>query len=128
MRKLVIALVVALACLSIGAVSALAAHKFRTRVTIHFVEGTTPYGADKFKGKVKSKKAKCERRRKVTVKRVQPGPDQVIGVDRSDGSGRWKVVVAGSAPSGQYFAVAKKRTLKSGAVCKKGKSDTVAVP
>ncbi len=126
MKKLLaMALAGALLVSSIGAVPAAAVHhkKFRTKVTIHFTQST--YSAAFF-GKTKSKKAACRRHRKVKVIRASNG--QLIASTKSNRTGDWTANVGGTPPAGDYFAKAKKKILKSGAICKKGKSPRITVP
>ena len=120
MKRLFIALVVAVACIGLVASGAFAA-KAKTKVTINFTNGSPPTTQDTFFGQVKSKKNKCKKNRKVTVKRKNPSKLK-IGSDQSDDNGNWEVQTP-NAPSGDYFAVAK-GTNK----CKKGKSPLITVP
>jgi hypothetical protein len=129
MRKLLIAVasVVAFAALGLG-VAAAHDNSSKTKVTIAYHLGPAPYyEGTNFHGKVKSHHHKCIKHRKVTVKRKKSGNDQKIGSDKSNNKGKWKVLT-GPVPSGKYYAVAKKKTLGNGHVCKKGKSPTIAVP
>jgi hypothetical protein len=134
-RIAVFALVAVLAVSMVGGGFAGAAtvKKFPTSVTINFVAGDA-YHADKFKGKVKSRKKACRRHRKVTVLRKKPGPDAKYGSDFTNRKGKY-VVTRGDATharAGKYYAKAKKKVkVKSNGtkiVCKKGKSKTITVP
>jgi hypothetical protein len=51
----------------------------------------------RFHGRVISPKAACEQGRKVKLKRVTSGPDQVMGTSTTDAQGRWEVQVSGFA-------------------------------
>jgi basic membrane lipoprotein Med (substrate-binding protein (PBP1-ABC) superfamily) len=126
MKKLLIAILAVIACLAIGAVGASGADSTKTKVTIHFNGGSGDYG--KFYGRVKSKKAACERHRKVVVKRKQPGKDAKYGSTFSDNDGRWEISATSPVTPGKYYAVAKKKVLNNGHVCKKGRSGTITVP
>jgi len=118
-KRLFIALVVSVACLGLVASGASAA-RTKTKVTINFTQGSPPTTNDTFFGKVKSKKAKCVKDRKVTVKRKSPSKLK-IGSDLSDDNGDWEVQTP-NAPPGEYFAKVK-RTDK----CKAATSKTITV-
>src|SRR5919197_751562 len=114
-RIAAIGLVAALLVASLGGgfASAVTVKKFPTKVTINFVAGTT-YSADKFKGKVKSRKALCKKKRKVTVFRKKSGPDQKFGTDLTNKKGKYVVTKgdAAHARAGNYYAKAKKKVKK----------------
>ena len=78
-----------------------------------------------FLGRVASDRKQCKRKRRVTVWRRNPGAmDAPVGTAKSNGKGNW-AVSAPSAPSGRYFATAKKRVIKKAAhkhVCKRARS------
>jgi hypothetical protein len=133
-RIAAVTLVVALAVAVVGAAPAVAStQKFPTKVTIHFVAGSS-YSADKFKGKVKSQKAVCRKHRKVTVFRKKAGPDVKYGTDFTNKKGNYLVTKgdASHARSGQYYSKAKKKVKKKAngnkIVCIHGKSKTITVP
>ena len=136
MRLPRIAVVALVAVLAVGLIgggfAAAAVKKFPTKVTINFVAADA-YHADKFKGKVKSRKALCRKKRKVTVFRVKSGPDVKYGTDLTNKKGKYVVTKgdATHAKAGNYYAKAKKKVKhKNGnkIVCKKGKSPTITVP
>jgi hypothetical protein len=132
-RIVAIVLVAALALGTIGGgFAAASTKKFPTQVTINFTAGNPPYyTADKFKGKVKSAKKLCKKKRKVTVFRKKSGPDVAFGSDKTNKKGKYVVAPGKHAPSGKYYSKAKKKVKhKNGnkIVCKKGKSPTISVP
>ena len=78
--------------------------------------------ARRFKGRVKSAVGKCERRRKVVLKKVRKGRDKTVGRDRSNRSGRYRI--RKSDAKGRYYTKVKKAR-KSSVVCLGDKSKTV---
>ena len=128
MKKLIaVALAGALLATSLVAGPALGAapKKVTTHATINFT--TSTYSAA-FKGKVKSKKAACRKKRKVVVIR-KDNPNVKIASTKSNKKGKWHTDLGGTPPAGDYFAKEKKKKIKHGTVvCKKGKSPTISVP
>lgn len=120
MRKLSIALAVALLCGAVAMVSTAGARgKAPTTVTIKF-------NGDGFQGKVESSKAKCVKNRTVKVYKQagnsqQPSSDQKMFTDGTDNEGNWDTGNSGQA-HGKFYAVAKGTTS-----CKKGFSKTIKV-
>jgi hypothetical protein len=45
----------------------------------------------KFRGRVRSPRNACERRRSVVLKKVRPGPDRTVGRDRTNRRGVWRI-------------------------------------
>jgi len=77
-----------------------------------------------FHGKVRSGKPACATGRRVELLRKRPGKDpRSLGVDRTTGSGRWKIPV-GNLKSGAYLA---KVAPKGRANCAGARSETVLV-
>jgi hypothetical protein len=79
-----------------------------------------------FHGKVLSKKAACERNRTVEVYNVILGPDGLFDSTKSNAQGEWSI--QGSMPNGDFYAVAKQRSVDTGSstlVCKRAVSPTV---
>ena len=74
-------------------------------------------GTTYFSGKVRSSKARCERRRDVTLYFKVEGPLQAIGTDVTDAEGRWSIKVLAFVP-GRYHARAAKRRIGQGASAK----------
>ncbi len=63
----------------------------------------------RFFGRVSSSLARCERGRRVIVRKVTPGSDQFISKDRTNRRGRWSDLhVAGG--SGRYYAVVRPKS------------------
>jgi hypothetical protein len=128
-RTVAIAVIAALAVTLVGGgFAAASTKKFPTKVTINFTSGTY---ADKFNGKVKSRKALCKKGRKVTVFRVKSGADAKFGTDKTNKKGKYVVAPGKKAAAGNYYAKAKKKVKKKNGnkiVCKKGKSPTISVP
>jgi uncharacterized membrane protein YcgQ (UPF0703/DUF1980 family) len=120
MKKLSIALVIALLCGAVAMVGTAGARgKAATSVTIK-------YNGDGFQGKVKSSKAKCVKNRTVKVYKQtgnsqDPSTDQKLFKDTSDNEGQWDTGNSGQA-HGKFYAVAKKTS-----ACKKGFSKTIKV-
>ncbi len=68
--------------------------------------GTHLYMSKKFPafhGKVHSPSAFCRESRKVKLYRIRNGPDKLLGSDRSEDNGTWKVRV-GKLSSGAYYS------------------------
>jgi hypothetical protein len=60
-----------------------------------------------FHGKLKSRKGACTKRRTVKLFRKRPGPDRLLGVDKSSAKGRWSIPIGNRLPSGaSYYAKA----------------------
>jgi hypothetical protein len=115
MRKLAIALVVALLCGAVAMVGTAGARgKAATKVTIK-------YNGDGFEGKVKSSKAKCVKNRTVKVQQREGNTYETLYKDTSDSEGQWDTGNTGET-HGFFRAVAKRTT-----DCKKGVSKTIRV-
>ena len=120
MKKLSIALVIALLCGAVAMASTAGARgKAATTVTIK-------YNGDGFQGKVKSSRAKCVKNRLVKVYKQSgssqdPNNDQKMFTDGTDNEGNWDTGNSGQA-HGKFYAVAKGTTS-----CKKGFSKTIKV-
>jgi hypothetical protein len=120
MKKLSIALVVALLCGAVAMASTAGARgKADTTVTIK-------YNGDGFQGKVKSSKGKCVKNRLVKVYKQtgssqDPSTDQKLFKDTTGSDGSWDTGNSGQA-KGKFYAVA-----KGTSSCKKGISKTIKV-
>ena len=120
MKKLSIALAVALLCGAVAMVSTAGARgKAATTVTIK-------YNGDGFQGKVKSSKAKCVKNRTVKVYKQKgngqdPSIDKKLFKDTTDNEGRWDTGNSGQA-KGKFYAYAPGTT-----GCRKGFSTTIKV-
>ncbi len=60
-----------------------------------------------FNGKVQSPKAACTKNRTVKLYRETPGPDKLLGTDKSNKKGKWSVPA--KLKSGNYYAKAPKQ-------------------
>ena len=120
MKKLSIALIVALLCGAVAMVSTAGARgKAATTVSIK-------YNGDGFQGKVKSSKAKCVENRTVKVYKQtgssqDPSSDKKLFKDTTESDGSWNTGNSGQA-HGKFYALAKGTT-----DCKKGLSQTIKV-
>jgi hypothetical protein len=59
-----------------------------------------------FHGKLKSAKSACARGRKVKLFRKKPGPDKLLGIDRSNAKAKWSIPIGKRLISGSYYAKA----------------------
>lgn len=120
------------ATLAMGVVAAQAGttKKFNSTVSLQYDPANggpyDPYGEDKFKGKVRSPRRKCEKDRIVVVKNVGGGN---VGSDVTNDQGNYSVN-ASAATTGDYYAVAKRKKFGSRTrkICRRAESDTVSVP
>ena len=137
MKKVVVIAIAVLAFTVVGGTALAKKQKVESEVTIQYNLGNDPYGEDgTFSGEVNaigvsgSAKKKCEKKRKVTVRRVQPGEDPTFGTVKTDKDGNW-VLAAPDAydEAGQYYAeVAKKKKKQAKLICKADTSDPITVP
>ena len=117
--------ILVLSLLTVGVGVAVADDTFHanSRVTIHYKEGK-----DRFQGHVHSGKPSCERKREVKVYKDKPGcaPSQLVGTDRTNDNGLWKV----SDPNakGDFFARVQRRERNGGThVCRGDRSGNITV-
>jgi hypothetical protein len=103
--------------------------KVRTTVTIDHLASASPRTARAvldvdFVGFVRSKKARCERRRAVSLFKTFGGTTEKIGTDRTNRSGTFRVFVATATHDfkGEYFAKARRKSTRR-FLCKRAKSD-----
>ncbi len=119
------------ALLSLSLVGVASAHTVRhdSAVSLHVKKNGQQ--ADSFEGKVISDRPRCERNRKVAIYRRVKGPDVLIGTTTTDADGNYAFVLPGDARSGTYYAVARRKVLRSDAehrhVCKRAVSNDVTV-
>jgi hypothetical protein len=116
-RNTTILLIVGLMLVTLASSVALAAGRVEvgSRVTIE-----QDYA---FHGKVFSKRAACERNRIVAVYLVKPGADGLYDTTKSNAEGEWEVLAG--APNGDFYAVARARSIDKGTtilVCKRAES------
>jgi hypothetical protein len=80
-----------------------------------------------FHGKVLSKRAACERNRTVAVYQARPGADGLYDTTKSNAEGEWEILAG--APNGDFYAVARARSIDKGTttlVCKRAESAVFA--
>ncbi|MGZ8667099.1 MAG: hypothetical protein ACXWZM_08310 [Solirubrobacterales bacterium] len=83
--------------------------------------------APAFHGRVHSPGTVCVIHRKVRLYRARRGPDKLLGTDRSDARGAWKVRVR-PLSSGAYYARAKRfASVALGFVCRGDRSRLATV-
>ena len=76
-----------------------------------------------FHGKVLSNRDACERNRTVAVYQVRPGADGLYDTTKSNAEGEWEILAG--APNGDFYAVARARSIDKGTttlVCKRAES------
>jgi hypothetical protein len=76
----------------------------------------------KFRGRVNSVRNPCERRRRVVLKKVRPGPDRTVGRDRTNAQGRWRINKPNA--KGRFYARAVKKETAT-IICRPARSRTV---
>ncbi len=123
-RRVALIVGAAIATAAVAAIPALATNvvKIDSKVRIS-------HRAPAFHGKVKSDNNGCESNRKVKMFRRQHGPDELLGHDRTDRRGKWKVEVD-PLSSGAYYARVKRRAEGAAGtifVCRRDRSKTVVV-
>jgi hypothetical protein len=80
-----------------------------------------------FHGKVFSKRDACERNRTVAVYLVKSGADGLYDTTKSNAEGEWEILAG--APNGDFYAVARARSIDKGTttlVCKRAESAVFA--
>ncbi len=125
MKRMSVALMIAALCLTFGLASAFASKSIKTSVELAYEPGTY---SDSFFGQVKSKNDRCQKNRKVKLRRQAQGPNVLVGSDTSDADGLYSVILGDYAESGDYYAKTPKRTLSNGKVCGEDRSERVVVP
>jgi hypothetical protein len=92
---------------------------------------SAPTHGSPFTGTVDSDKAKCEKKRKVTIKKVRKGKDRKIGSDRTNRFGIYRVGHNRPHGDGRFYAKAKKKEFVNKAgrtvICKAGRSPSVKI-
>lgn len=130
MKKISVS-VVLIALVGVFAFSGVAQAKTKrvdSDISLRYVPGDSFYEEnDVFKGRVNSKKRKCERERKVRL--IQKGVGQV-GRDETNRRGRYKIALD-NAGDGRYVAKVKRKTYRKNngnkVVCRRAKSNVVVV-
>ncbi len=118
--------ILALALLAASALAVSAAAKVPTKTYATKLVMSEKYPA--FHGRLESKNKFCIGARPVKLYRELPGPDKLLGTDRSDGSGVWKVSIGKKLTSGAYYSLAPAFGSASlGITCKADKSQVAVV-
>jgi len=95
---------------------------YRSRVTID-------HNSAGFYGDVSSPKGKCERWRRVLVRKIRKGPDLTVGKTNTKKSARW-TLASRDTPRGRYYAKVVKRVFtqnETEVTCRGARSDPVRV-
>jgi hypothetical protein len=81
-----------------------------------------------FHGRLHSKSDFCVANRPVKVYRERPGPDKLLGTDRSEDIGTWAVPIGNKLISGIYYTTASRYGSASlGIVCRPARSEVAVV-
>ncbi len=80
-----------------------------------------------FHGKIHSRNAFCVAHRKVRLYRIRSGPDKLIGVDRSEDNGAWKVKVQKLSSGAYYSRTRRYGSAALGITCRSDRSRIAAV-
>jgi hypothetical protein len=79
-----------------------------------------------FEGRVKSDRNVCERNREVEVRKIKPTEDRVVGTDRTNDNGRYRV--PDDNPHGDFYAkVFRKERSGGDHVCRGERSDPIPI-
>jgi hypothetical protein len=110
-RRIAVLAALSLVALVVVAVPALATQtvKINSRITL----SDNPPA---FHGRVKSSKPACEQQRKVKLFKQRSGPDQLLGNDKSDNHGKWKIVVDPLTPGDYYAKVVRREEGTAGTI------------
>jgi hypothetical protein len=120
-RNITLLLIIGLMLVTLASAAANAAGRIEvgSRVTL---------GQDfAFHGKVLSKRDACERNRTVAVYLARPGADGLYDTTKSITEGEWEIMAG--APNGDFYAVARARSIDRGTttlVCKRAESAVAA--
>lgn len=103
-KKRAVALVTTSAlALMIPGADVASAHRYRASSRV-----SLDYSDSAFKGKVRSGRPKCEKNRKVKIKKMRPGRDRVVGRDRTNDRGKFRVRERNA--KGRYYAKVSRRS------------------
>lgn len=135
MKRIAVVLMAAVALMSVVFVSGAAGHKFKaaSNVTVKFdkPKPNDPYAKGGFEGNVTSKKARCQKKRTVTVLQRTATGDAVVGTDVTDVNGAWQVTPSGTVAPGDYYAKVAKRVIRKNTkhrhICRRAVSNDVTV-
>lgn len=75
-----------------------------------------------FHGKLKSSRGSCTTGRKVKLLRKKPGPDRLLGTDRSNAKGKWSIPIGRLGSGAAYYAKAPAK-----GSCRAGKSKVLRI-
>jgi hypothetical protein len=118
-----------LACAGLAAAALLAVPALATNTVKIDSKVTISTQPPAFHGHVKSIKHACEIQRKVKLFKERPGADKLLGTDKTNHLGRWKVVVT-PLKSGAYYAKVVRReegTAGTIFVCRGDRSKVIVV-
>lgn len=107
-----IALLLAVSVLALGAGAAWAATKYPTVFT-EFKLKTSSSGG-KFKGQIDSTKGKCVNKRQVKLFRKHNGNKKKLGGDKTDDKGNFSIDISGKLKDGSYYAKVSKKDFDNG--------------
>jgi hypothetical protein len=86
------------------------------------------YSANAFHGSVESPSARCERHRTVSIFKVRPGDDSLVGRDETNRRGRYRVPEQGA--NGRFYAKVARKVVggyNNTVVCQSARSGTIRV-
>jgi hypothetical protein len=102
------------------------AHRYRQGSTV-----TIRYDKPNFKGRVKSDREFCKKKRRIVIHRVRPGKDPVVARTVTNDNGRYSVKPGPKVKQGKsYYAVAKRKKKKKhrhSHICKRARSNTITI-
>lgn len=80
-----------------------------------------------FHGKIHSANPFCVSHRKVKIYRIRSGPDKLLGVDRSEDNGAWKIRIKNLSSGAFYSRAPLYGSASLGITCKADRSRIAAV-
>jgi hypothetical protein len=110
-HRLVVLAASSLVGLALVAVPALATQtkKIDSKITL-------PPNEPAFHGRVESRNPACERQRKVKLFKQHSGPDKLLGTDKTNNHGKWKILVNPLKPGGYYAKVVRREEGTAGTI------------
>lgn len=135
MKRVAVVLMAAVALMSVVFVSGAAGHKFKavSTVSVKFdkPKPNDPYAKGGFEGDVSSEKARCEKKRTVTVHQRTATGSTAVGTAVTDAAGAWRITPSGTVAPGDYYAQVAKRVIRKNTkhrhVCRAAVSKDVTV-
>ncbi|MGH2694084.1 MAG: choice-of-anchor Q domain-containing protein [Actinomycetota bacterium] len=98
---------------------------FRVASSVSIRHQASPH---RFKGRVRSARARCRRERRVVVKKVRRGPDRTVARDLTNNRGRWSEPHL-TGGEGRYYARARRKVFTNAfgdtIVCRRARSRTI---